>query len=490
MITNILIIGTGLSSYGACLALIDSEQVRLHVMDIGLVEAYVGQDDFALPNSKSYAGSFFIYGLNDKRWPFHVTSRRICSSHAKGGFAKVYSGSILAPQLADLAAWPQFSRPTEKHYQAIIEALCLSYKQDELQHYFPLIPSYSGPLSESNLKSKKSILGYPRIAYQSSTSEIPFDPSSEFEKWADQGKINYIKSSFVYKLSSIDQFVDVFYKTEAGNLHQRFDCVLLGAGCINSTAIIHNSLYQGRYESYELKVAPISLQLHVKLFPSKFFPLSKKCKNQSDNPDLCRAFFEHKLSNNPPYWCHTQFNYLNSSIFDSLRKFLPYWLVKIIFAINKIFVFSITVFHSDLGPSSKVICSSDSASSTNPSESLSIHVEEPSFESTRSVLNSLNNGILSKFLSVFLIPLPFSNRLADFIRKNKLGGWHYGGTLAMSSRPTAPHLCSPSGEVSGLPNVYVVDASSFPTVPGSSVALLTMANSYRISHQLLAQLQE
>ena len=490
MIKDILVIGTGLSSYGACLALIDSRHIRLHVMDIGLTEAYVGQDDVALPNSKSYADGYFIYGLNDKRWPFQVTSQRICSSHAKGGFAKAYSGSILAPQLADLSAWPPLSRPTANHYQSIINALCLSSKQDELQDYFPLIPNYFANLSRSKSKPKKSILGYPRIAYQDSTSEVPFDPSSEFEKWANQGRINYITNAFVFKLYSNNQLVDVFYKTESGHFCKRFDYVLLGAGCINSTAIVHHSLYQGGSHSYELKVAPICLQLHIKLFPSKFFPLARKSKNQADNSDLCRAFFEHKLSDDPPYWCHTQFNYLNSSIFNSLRKIFPYWLVKIIFAINKIFVFSITVFHSDLGPSSKVLCSSNSVFSAHPSTSLSVHVEEPSFECKRSVLNSLNNGILSKFLSVFLIPLPFSNCLADFIRNNKLGGWHYGGTLAMSSRPTAAHHCSPSGEVSGLPNVYVVDASSFPSVPGSSVALLTMANSYRISHQLLAQLQE
>ena len=488
MIKDILVIGTGLSSYGACLALIDSKQVRLHVMDIGLVEAYAGQDDVALPNSKSYADGYFIYGLNDKRWPFHVTSRRICSSHAKGGFAKAYSGSILAPQLADLSAWPPLSRPTANHYQPIINALCLSSKQDELQDYFPLNPSCSETLSAS--KIKRSILGFPRIAFQDATSDTPFDPSAEFEKWVNQGKINYINNVFVYKLSSVDRLVDVLYKTEDGDLHKQFDYVLLGAGCINSTAIIHHSVYPGRSRSYELKVAPICLQLHIKLFPSKFFPLTKKEKNQADNPDLCRAFFEHKLSNNPPYWCHTQFNYLNSSIFDSLRKLLPYWLVKIIVAINKIFVFSITVFHSDLGPSSKIICSSHPASSANPNDSLSIHVEEPSCECNHSVINSLNNGILSRFLSVFLIPLPFSNRLADLIRKNKLGGWHYGGTLAMCNRPEAPHHCLPTGQVSGLLNVYVVDASSFPTVPGSSVALLTMANSYRISHQLLSQLQE
>lgn len=483
-------IGTGLSSYGACLALIDSEKVRLHVMDIGLVEAYAGQDDVALPNSKSYADSYFIYGLNDKRWPFHVSSRRICSSHAKGGFAKVYSGSILSPQLADLSAWPKLSRPSVEDYQSIINSLCISFKQDELQDYFPLIPSYDHTSSASKLKRTKSILGFPRIAYQDPTSEIPFDPSTAFEKWANEGKINYTNNVFVYKLSSNDQAINVLYKTEAGDLHKQFDYVLLGAGCINSTAIIHNSLYQGQLKSYDLKVAPICLQLHVKFLPSKFFPASRKGKNHSDNPDLCRAFFEHKLSKQPPYWCQTQFNYLNSSILDSLRKTLPCWLVTTISALNKIFVFSITVFHSDLGPPSKVKCSPNLASGIDSSNSLSVHVKEPSFKCPHSALNSLNTGILSKFLSLFLIPLPFSNSLADLIRKNKLGGWHYGGTLAMSNRPAAPHLCFATGQVSGLPNVYVVDASSFPTVPGSSVALLTMTNSYRISHQLLAQLEE
>ena len=53
----------------------------------------------------------------------------------------------------------------------------------------------------------------------------------------------------------------------------------------------------------------------------------------------------------------------------------------------------------------------------------------------------------------------------------------------MKENPVEPHDCLPSGEVLGLKNVFVIDASAFPSVPGSSVALLTMANAYRIAER-------
>jgi choline dehydrogenase-like flavoprotein len=51
----------------------------------------------------------------------------------------------------------------------------------------------------------------------------------------------------------------------------------------------------------------------------------------------------------------------------------------------------------------------------------------------------------------------------------------------MVSNPQKPSQCHPNGEVAGLKDVFVIDAASFPSVPASTVALLTMANAYRIA---------
>ena len=80
-----------------------------------------------------------------------------------------------------------------------------------------------------------------------------------------------------------------------------------------------------------------------------------------------------------------------------------------------------------------------------------------------------------------MFPMPFGERLAQFFRGNRLGGWHFGGSLPMRSQPVARTECWPTGEVHGLPGVYVLDSAAFPSIPGSTVALLSMANGHRVA---------
>ena len=90
---------------------------------------------------------------------------------------------------------------------------------------------------------------------------------------------------------------------------------------------------------------------------------------------------------------------------------------------------------------------------------------------------------MSRFLKLRLIPIPFSTILGNFLNGNKFGGWHFGSTLPMVTSPHKKTQCFPSGEVYGLKNVYVIDSSTFPSIPGSTVALLTMTNAYRVANE-------
>ena len=57
-----------------------------------------------------------------------------------------------------------------------------------------------------------------------------------------------------------------------------------------------------------------------------------------------------------------------------------------------------------------------------------------------------------------------------------------GGTLPFSDNPIQPHLCHASGELSGIPGLFICDSSTFPTIPGSTIAYTIMANSSRIAN--------
>ena len=466
-----LIIGSGLSSYGATLALIEKENIELDVIDIGLKKSFRNQLNNSIPNSKDLSGSFYAYGLNDNRWPVDIISKRICSSHAFGGFSKVYSGSILRPKISDLSKWPKESIPSDSDYEAIQNSLKLLNKIDELNKGFPIDPKF---INES--PSQWCYLGNSRIAYNKSSrkiTDLPFDSSLEFEKWKKNGKIKYRKNSFVTKISSSSNCVEVEFINDQNCRTIKYDKVFIGAGCINTTALIDKSLYKEGLRKYNLKSAPLLIQLCVKLpfFKSRF--LNENSYNY--DPNKCRFFLEARSFLTSNKWSHTQIGDIYESIrskFINENKFFNKLLGKFV----SFFQFSITSFHSSLGKGIEI---KSYVNGGNQRQFLTIEEKNNKYSFLRSIF--IKFAIISKINKLGIIPIPFSSIIADIARKNLLGGWHYGGTLPMCSFPKELSNCYVSGELKGLKNVYIIDPSSFPSIPGSSIALLTMANAYRIA---------
>ena len=144
------------------------------------------------------------------------------------------------------------------------------------------------------------------------------------------------------------------------------------------------------------------------------------------------------------------------------------------------FFFSTTVFHSETGM--EILLKSEINCKSNlEKKEQNIRIIEKTNNLKIIYSFAIKFAVLKRFFNLFLLPIPFSNFLANKLKGNKLGGWHYGGTLPFSNKNQKKPYCKPSGEVAGLKNVFVIDASSFPSIPGSTVALLTMANAYRIA---------
>jgi choline dehydrogenase-like flavoprotein len=57
---------------------------------------------------------------------------------------------------------------------------------------------------------------------------------------------------------------------------------------------------------------------------------------------------------------------------------------------------------------------------------------------------------------------------------------HLAGTARMGTDPRTS-VCAPSGRLHDVENVYVADASTFPTFPGFNPTLTIMANALRIA---------
>ena len=74
---KILVVGSGLSSYGACIALLEKKKNKtfeIEVIDIGLGKSSFLEKEYEVPNSKDYEGSFYPYGINDSNSEIKIES--------------------------------------------------------------------------------------------------------------------------------------------------------------------------------------------------------------------------------------------------------------------------------------------------------------------------------------------------------------------------------------------------------------------------------
>lgn len=472
---KVLVIGSGISAYGAILALIKKEKTEIDVIDIGLKGSYKNQPNREIANSKDISGSYFAYGVNDQRWGRKLYSQRICSSHAFGGFSKVYSGSILQPQISDLTKWPSQSIPSNEDYKEIISNLKINHHKDELDKHFPLYPN------NKKIKFKEiKLLGNSRIAFNKDGKDnkyeenLPFDASKEIEKWIKNKKINYFNNCFVESIKKKDKKLIVSYIKNNKKSYCEYDFVYVGAGCVNTTAIIDRSLFDKGNRNYFIKEAPILLNLCIK------FKKDPNFKNKNNKYVLCSSFLEVLSKLTSRKWSHTQIGEINKIILKKIEKKFPLSIYKIIEFFVKYTNFSQSFFHSDLKKASIMLTSSiEIDSKKNVFQKITIK-EEPYLINWR-LSFLIKFSIISKFNKLRLVPLPLSQLISAYLRGNKLGGWHIGCTLPMINNPTKLNECNTKGEIFGMKNLFIIDSSSFPSIPGSSIALLTMASSYKIA---------
>ena len=470
---KVLVVGSGLSAYGACVAMLERKNLEIDVVDIGLERSYINQSNNSVPNAKDIKGSFYPYGTNDNRSEIKLESKRISSSHAYGGYSKVYSGSIFRPSDKDLIDWPKNSIPQEIDYKTIINSLNIEKFDDELNNF----PSFNNKSNKENIK--KIYLGRARIAYSFKDKDkkvkIPFDSSGKFSEWKFKKKINYFKDRRVLFIVERKNKLEVNIEsyTERKIIKSIYDYVYLACGCVNTTAIVDRSVMGKGKRSYIIKSCPGLIGLHLNLNFKNVLNKTKNNNFKNEEYQLSSYFLEQNNFLTSNLWSHTQIGGINKIIFDKIKIKLNKFILYIILKTSEYLKFSTTVFHSKLGKDSILL------SEVNNGQIIKIieYTNKVSLFQKLSILFLF----IAKFKNLKSIPIPFMNLFGTYLKGNKLGGWHYGGTLPMKVKPIKKTECFENGSLKGIRRLYIVDSASFPSIPGSTVALLTMANAYRIA---------
>ena len=481
------VIGSGFAGYGAIIALLSRKEIEIHLFDIGLTGPFPGRPERVIANAKKCNESFFPYGLNDTDSPIELDSARICSSHAFGGYSTVYSGAICYPKNSDLGEWPPASRPQALDYQSILDKMPVWHEHDALDDPFPIPPSDVDLDANPQLRDC-GILGRSRIATKKTVSspyegvEI-FTTTDALQKLIEEGRIIYHPNCYVDRVGDSGGKRELHFRRDGKDGREDFDAVFIGAGSINTTGIVDRSLFGEGEREYSLQMPVGTILSFLRL--SLRQPESIRTRQANRLPGF---FLEINSSLTGSAWSHTQITALNEQIVEAMCSRLPSLVHPLVRLFRRFFYFALCGAHSRFGGVTVICCSTTGSANANPVHRIRIE-ERPSSNRVKGIAlaKAVRRAVRRNWRTLRMIPIPFDQILGDFFRRNRLGGWHFGGTLPMSDSPETPSECLPSGEVNGLHNVFVVDSAAFPSIPSSTIALLIAAHAHRVARRFFEE---
>ena len=522
---NVAVIGSGLSAIGAVKAL-RKLGIKPTVLDCGdrldsrracMVELLaqknpsewtadermlLNQNTTVLDGSsipkKLLFGSDYFYGKSMAKAPIEAEGSKPPISYALGGLSTGWGAAVLPPQACDLADWPIGVDELNEYCRKVLADVPYSAREDGLSINFPILTSGTGLLRLSRasnqlldalnkasiLKKDEAVFGQARLLVNASIASDDdgckycgqcmsgcvynsiYKAGDEIIEMHAKGEIDYIPGLVIDRLSEDGEKVIVnYFDTEGKSSSREFDRVFLAAGAVNSARVVLNSL--GMFDH----------EVHLKTRGGFVMPVFSLKKLPIDWPD-CNTqpglFLELK-GKNLEHWVHVQVSSENELL---LQKLGVQENAKGFFACIKRFVVSHTLlifvnYHSDHSGHYKLWVTP----SSGDDNANCLHSSHSKLFPQLFVLLASNFKFLRLFARVGCLPLfPFA--------KLNSGSYHVGGTLPMKSQPSGRLETDVLGRIREWARVHVVDTSIFPSLPGTTIGLLAMANAYRIVEKI------
>ena len=525
MNTSVAVIGSGLSAVGAVRALL-KQGIKPTVLDWGThldAERAKLVDDLAQREPKAWTaeerellsrnstvndgspipkklifGSDYFYGRSKSLAPIKNDGNNPPFSYALGGLSVGWGAAVLPPQACDILDWPVGADELNKYCEIVLADLPYSSCNDELSLNFPILTGRTNALELS--QSEKQILGSLRKAAILKKDDVVFgqarllvNPASsgkyagckycghcmsgcvykaiykasdEILRLHESGEIDYVPGCLVDSLSEDGGKVTVKYFNAEGALADiEFDKVYLAAGAVNSARLVMNSL--GIFNK--------KIQLRTRggfVMPVFSF---RKLPHAGSNFNTQPGIFLEVKGNRLKHWVHVQISTENELLIQKL-KIQPdakgvVARLKNFFAGHILLAF--VNYHSDhAGHYDLWVTPSTDLKSTN-----CLHSSHKKSFPQLSVLLTSSLKLLRLFVSIGCLPLfPFA--------KLNSGAYHVGGTLPMKVKPSGNLETDDLGRISAWKQIHIVDSSIFPSLPGTTIGLLSMANAYRIVDKL------
>lgn len=448
-----------------------------------------------VPRKPAY-GSLFLYAMDDPDLPLACDGADVLSSLAYGGLSNAWGASILPFRQRDIEDWPVSLESLRAHYEAVLRFVPIAAERDELSEMLPLYTEAPGPLRRSRqtamvlerlrahapaLRAAGFAFGASRLAVQASP-ESPrscrysgmclygcpygsvYNAAQTLDPLTRQGVVDYRGGVYVDRLSEQGDSVTIDFherRNPANRGTLSASRVLVACGAVSSTRMMLESmgrrpatrrLQDGQYFMFPMltaRRAPVSVATQGNTLAQIFLEV--------EDPGIS----EHTI--------HLQLYGYNDIMLAALARRLalrPARLERMLRSLLGRVVFAQGFLHSADSPGLTLTCGDGGVRVVGDDGAESGAVR---------TVRRLMLGLTAHARQLGMAPVPGFLHVEPPGKSN-----HIGGSLPMRREPGELEADT-LGRVRGWRRVHVVDASTFPSFPATTVTISIMANAHRIA---------
>ncbi|MEI8023092.1 MAG: GMC oxidoreductase [Actinomycetota bacterium] len=531
---KVVVVGSGLSAVGALKA-ITKAGIKPLVIDVGrqldperqkiklrmsmnqpmnwsdddvksLASNFTANSNSAIPK-KLVLGSDYFYSSDNSESVKSGTFSRSSPSYslALGGFSAGWGAAFLPPAESDIKDWPISREEILEHMRECVQNISCSEPVDELSKYFPALKQDSGEslrltkgqhkLLQTLSSSTRSTIDSPEVFGQARVMtrsknvdnlkgcnycgycnagcvyDAIYKAELDISRMQLDQQIEYLGGWNVVTINEQGSSVKISMISEVSGEQKiiEADRLFLAAGAVNSTRIMLQSQNMSGFEA-TIKQTGGFLQPFVS---AVHYPVD--WPNQNTQSNLFLEFKEPQLSE---HWVHVQVSQPNEVAMSKLglnHKTVNSVRGKLAKFISGNLLIAMVNTHSAHGSQYVMRLGNEFKSGIAQIESK--RIQHPNQKLIIALLNSRLKKIFRRRAMTAL----------GFMRQDWFSslGYHFGSSFPMSANPKLPTDTDNLGRPFGWKHVHIVDTSVLPSIPGTSIGLLAMANAHRIASEAL-----
>ncbi len=416
-------------------------------------------------------------------------------SHAMGGLANLWGAQMLRYDDEDLAEFPITAKSLAPHYDVIEQEMGISGSNDDLTRFYGKDPNLLPPLKlnpnasdllhrytrQRKFLNKRGVfIGHPRtsiltednhqrtatsydgLEFFRPSSPSLYTPAFTLKKLIDSGHVTYMPGLLATQFADEENGASVRVRDihDGGEKLISARKLVLAAGALGSArlALVSGNNDQMRLPLLDNPLSYIPLINPMRLGrtqdPKTSYLQLNLCFRQKDTPLTMGSFYAINGLLHSDFACE-----LPLKMADNLRL-IPHIVPAVLI---------LHLWYHDEADVSKSWVQIDR------DKVLHVHGKSPL------------NGALERKLIWTLLRLGFFS-LPGLVQYPQSGNsFHRCGTLPMRENP-GPYETAADGRLGSARNIFVTDASIFPSLSAKNLSLTIMANAHRVSKNLVRAL--